>query len=148
METKRVSQDNVQFRVETDEVTKFKPSSSATIAIDTDGVVTFGGTGLGSAVADLKDVARGLCFKVGNALHTISSISDADTPVFLVEAPASAVSAANYEVVFPILRWAFTAIVKTPFETSITQDAPLSSRFVVTPTSIIPLPTIQTSLTG
>ena len=148
LETKRVSQDNVQFRVETGEVTKFQPASSATVAIDTDGAVTFGGSGNGSVVADLKDVARGMCFKIGNALHTIASISDADTPVFTTEPPASAVSAASYEVVFPILRWAFTGIVKTPFETSITQDAPLSSRFVVTPTSIISLPTIQTSLTG
>ena len=148
MERKRKSQDNVQFRIETDEVNKFQPSSTATVAIATDGTVTFGGTGLGSQVTDLKDVARGLCFKIGTNLHTIVSISDDTTPVFIVEAPASAVSAASYSVVFPILRWSFTGIVKTPFETSITQDAPLSSRLVVTPTSIIPLPSIQTTLTG
>jgi len=148
MEEKRVSQDSVQFRVETAEVTKFQPSSGATVALGTDGSVTFAGTGLGSKAVDLGEVARGMCFKIGGSLYTIESISDDTTPVFVVEAPAAAVTADGYEVVYPILRWEFSGIVKTPFSMEITRESPISSRLVVTPTQIIPLPSIQTSLTG
>ena len=150
MESKRRSQDSVQFRVETGEVQRFEPGSGATVAIDTDGAVTFGGTGNGSKSTDLTDnsVARGLCFKIGSDLHTIESISDDDVPVFIAEAPASAVAAASYKVVYPIVRWAFSGIIKTPFEITVGRESLIASRLVVTPNQIIPLPTIQSSLTS
>ena len=147
LEAYRKSQDSVQFRVETGEISKFSPAAGATIAIDTSGAVTFGGNGLGSKALDLKEVARGMCFKIGGELHTITSISDDVTPVFVAESPATAVAAGSYSVVFPILRWEFTGIVKSPFETSVGRESLIASRFVVTPTQIINLPTIQTSLT-
>lgn len=147
MDSKRISQDAVQFRVETLESVKFAPASSATVAIDTSGVLTFGGTGLGSKAGDPKDAARGMGVKVGSTIYILTSISDDTTPVFTVQAPASAVSAAGYSIVFPILRWEFSAIIKSPFEMNITREAAITSRFVVTPTQVVPLPTIQTSLT-
>lgn len=143
LESKRKSQDNVQFRVETSEARKYTPAGSATIAIDTDGVVTFGGTGLGSKATDLNDVVRGLVFKVGGELHVIKSISDDDIPAFVTKAPATAVSAGSYTVVFPILRWEFTGIIKNPFEINVSRDAPITSTLVVTPTRIIELPKAQ-----
>ena len=148
MELKRVSQDSVQFRVEVDEVAKFSPATAATVALGTDGSVTFAGNGNGSKSGDLKEVARGMCFKIDGSLYTIESVSDDTIPVFLVEPPASAVSADAYSVVYPILRWEFSGIVKTPFGAEITREAPISSRFVITPTQIIPLPSIHTTTTG
>jgi len=148
LDEKRESQDSVQFRVETNEVAKFTPQSTATVEIAKDtGVVTFGGTGLGSAATDLGEVARGMCFKLGSDLHTIESVSDDDIPVFVCEPPAEDVSAASYSVVFPIMRFAFTGIVKASFGVDISREAPMSSRFIVTPTTIVKLPSIQTTLT-
>ena len=109
--------------------------------------MTFGGTGLGSASTGLTDVARGMCIRIGTDLHTIVSVTDDTVPMVIVEPVDTAVSASAYRVVFPILRWSFSGIVKSPFEMNITREAPLSSRFVVTPTRTIALPSIETSLT-
>ena len=138
----------VQVRVETVERTIFAAAAAAKVAIaKTSGEVTFSGTGSGKEAEDLTDAARGMAFKIGTALHTIVSISDADTPVFVCEGPAAAVPATTYSVVVPRLRWAFTGSIKQMAGAEVGQDSAVSSQLIITPTSQPALPTVEAAAT-
>lgn len=131
---------NVTIRAESREVTVSPVTSGAmTAAIATTGVVTFAGSYVLPA-----EVARGHCIKIGTNLYVIQSISDADTPVVTVgPSPNSAVSAANFSIVFPILRWQISGQISQMPGGSVGTDTLITGSFGIQPSRRVALPTPQ-----
>lgn len=132
---------NVSIRVETNKSDVFD-SGTATVAIATTGLCTFAPP----STTDLMDaVARGHQMVVGTDRYTIEAIAE-DDKVY-VSPPDSAVSASTFKVEQPILRWLITGKLSSSGGTSISEDAAVSSQFIIQPTGRVPLATVQATHT-
>ena len=135
--------DNVQLRVETTKTDVFI-SGDGTVAIDTSGVCTFSN----GVVDQMSNVARGHQILSGTRAFTIESITDATPPVFTVKPDGSALAAAKFSVIMPIIRWQITGKLSSSGGSSVSEDAVNSAQFIVQPAALVPLPEVVTKHTG
>lgn len=110
---------NVRIRLKTEELEVFSTSAQGdTAAIATTGVVTFAGN---KPDFSSDEYGTGHALKIGTKYYVIQSIvkgSGANSYTVTVDAPATAVTAANYSIVVP-------SLIRGPFACQVT----LSDRF-------------------
>ena len=141
LEGKRAAGDDVTLRVESRQVT-IAPATTGNrrAAIATTGVVTFsGGASLPSSAA------RGHALLIDGDIYVIESISDATNPVVTVTAPNSAVSADNFAVIFPILRWVVSGSIAQMPGATLGLEAAITGQLVIQPRVRVALPSPQSA---
>lgn len=119
-------------------------ASGNTAAVDADGAVTFAGTTHPSFSDD--KIQRGMVLKIGTKVATIQSIDvTGDTATVKTEKPAAAIGAGVYSVLLPGFRWDFSGRVKQSGSVDVSEESPISSSLVITPTSRIAKATLITA---
>lgn len=144
LDRQRDQKKDVTLYAETKESLILTADADTTLEIAADGAVTLAaGTTKKKTVQDVA--ARGHCFKIGNTLYTIRSISDdaAEGDIDIEVNHSQAVAATKpFTIVQPIIRWIITGGIAQMGGATVSRDAAVTSQLVIQPRSRVPLGTV------